>query len=121
MGPVKGGTEVNLWGTKFEKQKNITCSFGGKVVRAKYISKTHVVCVAPSVKDPGDAKLTVKYENDRFQSDVLTFTYFDSPEITAAPTPACGPTKGFTQFTLHGKNFVEFGFGTAKCIFNGTI
>lgn len=91
------------------------------MVRAKYISKTHVVCVAPSVKDPGDAKLTVKYENDRFQSDVLTFTYFDSPEITAAPTPACGPTKGFTQFTLHGKNFVEFGFGTAKCIFNGTI
>jgi hypothetical protein len=52
---------------------------------------------------------------------VLTYTYFDSPEITAAPGPACGPTKGYTQILLHGKNFVEFGFGTAKCIFNGTI
>jgi hypothetical protein len=32
----------------------------------------------------------------------------------------CGPVKGYTQVTVHGKNFLEFGFGKAKCIFNGT-
>lgn len=28
---------------------------------------------------------------------------------------------GFTQILVKGKNFVEFGFGKAKCIFNGTL
>jgi hypothetical protein len=27
-GPVQGGTEVNLWGSQFEKRRNITCFFG---------------------------------------------------------------------------------------------
>ena len=27
-GPVKGGTQVNLWGTQFERNRNITCFFG---------------------------------------------------------------------------------------------
>ena len=28
---------------------------------------------------------------------------------------------GYTQILVKGKNFVEFGFGKAKCIFNGTF
>lgn len=27
IGPVQGGTEVNLWGSQFEKRRNITCFF----------------------------------------------------------------------------------------------
>jgi hypothetical protein len=34
--------------------------------------------------------------------------------------PPCGPKEGFTQITIRGKNFVEIGFGVAKCIFNST-
>jgi hypothetical protein len=43
-GPVKGGTEVNIWGNKYEKNKNITCYFGNNTVTAKYISKSHLIC-----------------------------------------------------------------------------
>ena len=35
--------------------------------------------------------------------------------------PSCGATEGFTQITVRGKNFIEQGFGKAKCIFNETI
>ena len=121
IGPVAGGTEVNLWGTKFEKNKNITCSFGDKVVKAKFVSKSHLICKAPAVLEPGTVKLTVKYQNDRFQSDVLTYEYYDTPEITGNLVPSCGPVGGYTQFLVKGKNFIEFGYGKAKCIFNGTI
>lgn len=36
-------------------------------------------------------------------------------------SPGCGPIKGYTQILARGKNYMEFGFGKAKCIFNGTI
>jgi hypothetical protein len=36
-------------------------------------------------------------------------------------SPPCGPVEGFTQITVRGKNFVEFHFGQAKCIFNETL
>ena len=41
-------------------------------------------------------KLIVKYENDRFQSDIMSYQYFDNPEIIQPLQPSCGPTKGFT-------------------------
>mmetsp|Transcript_34677 Transcript_34677/g.53142 ORF Transcript_34677/g.53142 Transcript_34677/m.53142 type:complete len:168 (+) Transcript_34677:1593-2096(+) len=63
----------------------------------------------------------VKYKDDRFESDILTYTYFANPIVSPQPLePACGPTEGYTQITVKGQNFVEFGFGSAKCIFNGT-
>jgi len=70
--------------------------------------KTHILCKSPEVLAPGDYKLIVKYTNDRFQSDVLNYRYFDSPEMTDGPIlPSCGPTEGFTQITIRGKNFIE--------------
>jgi large repetitive protein len=66
--------------------------------------------------------LIVKYQNDRFESDVLTYTYFANPVLNEDPlSPSCGPVEGFTQITVRGKNFVEFHFGQAKCIFNETM
>ena len=66
--------------------------------------------------------MIVKYQNDRFESDVLTYTYFANPVLNEDPlSPSCGPIEGFTQITVRGKNFKEFHFGQAKCIFNGTI
>ena len=51
---------------------------------------------------------------------MLTFTYFATPHLIGQVTPACGPVKGYTQITVKGKNFNEFGDGTAKCVFNAT-
>ena len=33
--------------------------------------------------------------------------------------PPCGPTYGYTQIVVKGKNFVNMGLNKAKCIFNG--
>lgn len=33
--------------------------------------------------------------------------------------PPCGPTYGYTQIVVKGKNFVNMGINKAKCIFNG--
>jgi hypothetical protein len=46
-GPVRGGTEIHIWGTQYEKRRNITCLFNDQVVFATYISKTHITCVSP--------------------------------------------------------------------------
>jgi IPT/TIG domain len=35
--------------------------------------------------------------------------------------PTCGPVTGYTQITVFGKNFLNMGFGKAKCVFNNTI
>jgi len=72
-GPIKGGTDVHIWGNKFEKNRNLKCIFGEKVIDAKFISKSHLVCTSPNTTRSGDTKLIVKYENDRFESDVLNF------------------------------------------------
>ena len=121
-GPVQGSTEVNIWGTQYQRDRNISCFFGKIEVHAKFVSKQHLICKSPQMKNPGDVQLIVKYQDDRFESDILTYTYFANPTISPQPLePSCGPTSGFTQFKIRGSNFVEFGFGTAKCIFNGTI
>ena len=62
------------------KRIYITCFFIDKKVRAKWLFSSHVTCISPNKTDPGDYKLIVKYENDRFQSDVLTYTYFADPD-----------------------------------------
>lgn len=61
----------------------------------------------------------MKYQNDRFQSDTMMFEYFANPEVLSL-TPSCGPNEGGTAITVKGKNFLEFGFGKARCYFNGT-
>ena len=49
----------------------------------------------------------------------MMFTYYETPILTSIDPP-CGPTYGFTQLKIKGKNFIEIGFGRAKCVFNGT-
>ena len=79
-------------------------------------------CAAPEISEPQTVELVVQYENDRFKSEVLNYTYFANPELFPdAVTPPCGPIEGYTQIKVRGKNFVEFGFGSAKCIFNNTF
>jgi len=46
--------------------------------------------------------------------------YYEQPEIHDIE-PKCGPTLGYTQITVKGKNFVEMGFSMAKCVFNNTV
>lgn len=70
--------------------------------------------------EPGNVKLKISYDKDRFSSDTFTFLYYDNPIITSV-TGNCGPVEGYTQFNIMGRNFEEHnGLGKAKCIFNNT-
>ena len=67
IGPIEGGTVVDVWGQQFEKNKNITIMFGDKpATKVKYVSKNHLVTESPSVPSPGDVKISIKYEGTRF-------------------------------------------------------
>jgi len=119
VGPVKGGTVINFYGTNFEK-KNITCSFGKYNVTGKFISKSQIQCIAPPYLEPGNVKLKISYAHDRFASETFVFKYIADPVLTSILN-SCGPKEGYTQFNILGRNFEEASSGKAKCIFNSTI
>jgi hypothetical protein len=56
IGPVRGGTEVTIWGSAFQR-RNITCKFGSYETQGKFVSKSQIKCQAPPVKQPGDYML----------------------------------------------------------------
>lgn len=117
-GPVKGGTEVNVYGPNYDKNREVICLFGTKKVPAKVITNSHISCVSPLHEKATDVTLIVMYKNDRFQSTQMTYTYYDTAQIESI-TPYCGPTKGYTQIKVIGSSFIENnGFGKAKCMFN---
>ena len=89
--------------------------------RGHLLSDTEVECRSPPADKAGPISIQITYEEDgkKSESDPMPFTYFEAP-ILDSISPECGPTYGYTQLTVLGKNFVESGFGKAKCIFNST-
>jgi hypothetical protein len=119
-GPVTGGTEVQIYGTKFNHNRDPVCIFGGITVGAKFLGPTHLSCISPPFYKPGETTLTVKYRKDVFHAGIKIFTYFEVPTVDSID-PTCGPLKGFTQIYIQGTNFLENnGFGKAQCKFNET-
>ncbi len=76
--------------------------------------------MSPKVERPGYVQLTIAYEGEKYTSDAINYLYYDTPEAYEF-FPKCGPVTGFTQITVYGKNFIDMGFGKAKCIFNNTF
>ena len=120
-GPEHGGTTVHIYGTRYFRHRHIQCYFGENIVDARYVSYTHITCVAPPADHgPGIVKLYVKYSDDRFSSDTVDFLYFHATHITEGPLPSCGPISGGTQIKIKGEAFAEPRFGAASCVFNAT-
>ena len=46
-GPTAGGTTVSVFGTNFVEMEFFACRFGVHSVKAKFVSSTHVECIAP--------------------------------------------------------------------------
>lgn len=119
-GPVRGGTEVHVYGPNYDKGRNVICIFGSIKTPAQVVTKSHIKCTSPPFPTARDVSLLVQYENDRFKSSQLTFTYYDQARIDRIG-PSCGPVHGYTQIEVKGASFVENnGFGKAKCLFNHT-
>lgn len=119
-GPTKGGTHVSIFAAEFKKNKHILCVFDGVKTRAKLISTSEIECVAPKWAEPKQIPVWVIYEEDgnKSKSSSLPFLYYETPEVHSLEPP-CGPTYGYTQIKVIGKNFMYMGLNKAKCIFNG--
>ena len=109
-GPTKGGTEVIVFGDRFNGSANISCRFGNKTVRGTFLSSSQVKCVSPPTKYPGLVDLQISNGYERYSTATSKFYYYDTPEIFNF-TPICGPTSGYTQISVYGKNFRNIGFG----------
>lgn len=119
-GPVRGGTDVHIYGPNYDKGRNVICIFASIKTKAEVVTKSHIRCTSPPFPTARDVPLLVQYENDRFRSSQLTYTYFDTARIDSIG-PSCGPVRGYTQIEVKGASFVENnGFGKAKCLFNHT-
>lgn len=119
-GPTYGGTEVHIYGNKFNHARDPVCIFGGITVDAKFVTPSHMICTSPPFHKAGETTMTVKYRKDRFHAGVMIFLYFEPP-IVESIEPSCGPLRGFTQIYITGQNFGENnGFGKSSCKFNGT-
>ena len=60
------------------------------------------------------------YEGEKYTSETIQYLYYETPMLVAVE-PSCGPVSGYTQIEIVGKNFIDMGFGKAKCVFNDTI
>ena len=125
-GPTRGGTDVHIYASEFKKNKHLLCIWNlhtGRIRnRGILISDTEIECRSPpSLNNPGPVTIQITYEEDgrKSESDPMGFTYYESPVLSSIE-PACGPSYGQTQLTIHGANFIENGFGKAQCVFNAT-
>lgn len=94
--------------------------FDGVKTRAKLISSSEIECVTPKWAVPTSVPVWVTYQEDgdRSKSTSLPFLYYETPTVLSIEPP-CGPTYGYTQITVKGKNFIDMGLNKAKCIFEG--
>lgn len=119
-GPTKGGTHVRIFAAEFKKNKHILCVFDGIKTRAKLINPSEIECVSPKWPESKEIPVWVIYEEDgdKSRSTSLPFLYYETPEVHSLEPP-CGPTYGYTQIMVKGKNFINMGLNKAACIFNG--
>ena len=119
-GPTRGGTHVRIFAAEFKKNKHILCVFDGVKTRAKLVTTSEIECVTPKWPEPRNVPVWVIYEEDgeRSRSTSIPFLYYETPEVHSLEPP-CGPTYGYTQITVKGKNFINLGLNRAKCIFHG--
>lgn len=116
VGPTSGNTSVYITGSNFNDTGSIKCKFGSKVVSGRFLSVNEILCFSPSVDNPGLVDLSVSLIEDNFGQPVK-YLYYSTPQIDSI-NPMCGPTTGYTQITVTGKNFIFTGPDLVFCIFD---
>jgi len=119
VGPTSGNTSVYVSGSNFNDTGSIKCRFGSKVVSGRFLSVNEILCLSPAVDNPGLVDLSVSLIEDNFGQSVK-YLYYATPWIDSIQ-PMCGPTTGYTQITVIGKNFVFTGPNLVFCIFGDSI
>lgn len=103
-GSDTGGQGVTITGTNFAP--GATVSFGGvSAVNCMVASSTTINCLTPS-HNSGGADVIVTNVDGQSADDADAFEFTLEEPTFGAPTPATGPTNGFTMVTLTGSNFL---------------
>ena len=115
-GPTSGNTTVIVIGSNFNDTGEIRCRFGDKTVKGVFLNINEIKCVSPAVESPGYVDLSISLVEDNF-GQAVKYLYYATPQVTSI-YPKCGPTSGYTQLTVKGKNFVPSGLDKVFCLFD---
>ena len=64
-------------------------------VSGSYVGDNKVECNSPPWPKPVTINLSLSYEGDKFSSEPVLFTYYESPTVAGLDT-TCGPIEGYT-------------------------
>jgi hypothetical protein len=110
VGPVQGGTLVELRGSHFELpgSRGLYCQFGGaEVVSATHESHQLVRCESPQSHGAFLGPVVVRLiNNDAVYTSEVAFTYRSLSTVSRVH-PVVGAFEGGTLLTLYGTGFVE--------------
>lgn len=114
VGPIGGGTTLNITGTGFLSGAQIYLNFLS-CNSENVITDTSMTCVTPATTTAG--VYTLRVVNPDGQTGTLSnaFTYFSTPTISSI-SPTAGALAGGTTLTVNGTNF-----STGATVFVGGV
>ncbi|CAM9115079.1 unnamed protein product, partial [Sphacelaria rigidula] len=117
LGPVHGGTEVEVVGAAFVNSTTLSCRLADRVVPATFVNKELVLCVTPP--SPSILRLSLEVSNNGidFTTSGILFSFVAAFDIIQV-WPTSGPTTGGTLVTVQGSGFS--GGDKVVCIFGGS-
>jgi hypothetical protein len=106
IGPVQGGTEVNIRGQGFVESTDLFCKFELIRVPATFINSTWIRCFSPTYSLPLNVTVEVTVNNQDYSLSGLLFEYLPSLEVLELSPPS-GSLGGGTLVWVYGSGFSE--------------
>ena len=126
-GPLRGNTEVDIFGANFRNSSRTYCKFGhdarSVVPMSMFVSSTHIRCISPGQIQPGDVEIMISNDgyssHSKWSSGGAHFTYNkDVPRFDVFPSQA--PSLGGSRVRITGNNFVNSTWGPV-CRFGSVV
>lgn len=121
-GLTSGGTVVDISGAWFAENPMYGqfpfCSFGGIVVRGRYISSTRIQCSSPATSQSNAVRIAVSLNAVDWVDTQHEFGYYEKPILNDI-RPRYGNIAGGTEIWLKGEKFSNAtnGLKTVMCRF----
>ncbi|EED88737.1 predicted protein [Thalassiosira pseudonana CCMP1335] len=120
FGTTAGNTTIQVYGTNFRWEDNLSCRFGNTtVVSAMYVGTNMVKCPTPPWKTPEAVKLVVLSDGGDESVVDSDFVFYEPFQLTAIH-PRNGFVRGGTGVTVSGEHFAQ-DLGSVQCGFGGTL
>ena len=108
LGPVAGGTNLTLTGSRFLPGWPLACLFNNQTaVSAVLLSPTAVSCISPAAASAGTVSVAVSANGQDWSDDSLSFLYFAAITVLGL-SPAFGPADANTTLLVTGLGFTDW-------------